>query len=323
VSRIAIAVGAAACLLALPSAASAATAMTSQPLYVNMRDSGPYRLGRYVDGQPSPAGAIATSRCGLWSPSVVTVGATTYLYAAECSGSYRGTGWYTIVRYTSRDGGVRFTGKTVIRTFARDQIRMPMVVYDRARFHLWYTQDRGGRLAQGLMYSASVDGVHFTVPQRKFTAGTLNAISVSTVFRADQSWWMLLEGYSSDLETAQPHLLSFGSSYQPQYEYRSPIDTDKPAPKIDASMVCRDGERWHGLFVAYGGPQGRELTMAFDADELTGPWRLVSDPDLPVLSLENDGSIMHSVENPTRASSTAALGTCDSLEREIREGHRP
>ena len=293
--------------------------MTSPPLYVNMRDSGPYRLGRYVDGQPSPAGAIATSPCGLWSPSAVTVGTRTYLYAAECSGSRPGTGWYAIVRYTSRDGGVRFAGKTVVRRVTRDQIRMPVVAYDRGRFHLWYTQDRDGRLGQDLMYSASVDGIHFTAARRKFTAGALNAISVSTVFRVDGSWWMLIEAYSSDLQTAQPHLLSFASSYQPQYEYRSPIETDGPAPKIDASMVCHDSDGWHGLFVAYGDPLGRELTLVFDADRLTGPWRPAGDPDVPALSLENGGSLMHSVENPTRASPTAERLTCGSLERQIRE----
>jgi hypothetical protein len=292
-------------------AAPAAADILSQPLYVNMRDSGPYRLGRYVNGQPSPAGALAVSKCGLWNPSAVTVGTITYLYAAECSGPYQGSGWYTIVRFTSRDGSLTFGSKVTVKRFA-SQIRTPTVVYDRGRFHLWYSQDRAGRLAQDLMYAGSVDGLHFTVPARKFTAAALNAVSVASVFRDSGAWWMLIEGYSADLKVAQPHILTFGSTWQTQYEYRSPVEiADKPTEKIDASLVCRDDQGgWQGLFVVYGDPLGQERTMRFAADAVEGPWRLVSDPEQPVLSFVNGSRLMHSVENPTPAAATGELAAC-------------
>jgi hypothetical protein len=297
--------------LTATSAGADTAPILSQPLFVNMRDSGPYTLGRYVNGLPSPVGPVATGTCGLWSPSAARAGKLVYLYAAQCSGPYQGTGWHTLVRWTSFDGGRTFSHRTVVKQFTGAQIRMPTVVYDRSRFHLWYSQDRDGRLAQDLMYAASVDGLHFTAPQRKFTAGTLTAIHVATVFRSEGAWWMLIEGYSPDLKQAGPHLLTFGSTWQPQYVYRSPVAiTDMPTQKIDASMVCRDEAGWQGLFVVYGDPAGRERTMHFQADALEGPWRLVSDPEVPVLSFLNGGLLMHSVENPTRLEGSAELAAC-------------
>jgi hypothetical protein len=291
-------------------ASAAPAGLTHRAFYVNMRDDGPYRIGRYVDARPSPPRAVAGHACGTWSPSVVDAGQQLYLYAAEddCKG------WHLIVRYTSHDDGVQFGERVVIGRYP-SQIRMPLVVRDdRGMFHLWYTQDRGATIGWFLRYATSRDGIHFGPPATKLTAGRLTTISVSTAFRLGDRWQMVIEGYNRDLTTADPELVTFASPEQRRYRLEGLIRVQRSTPKLDMSFVCRHGRSWRGLFTLYGATKGPraawEWTEAFEASRLRGPWRRIPNSSSPVLGFRNDGTTMHSVENPAEPQRSPDVPRC-------------
>ena len=190
------------------------------PLYVNMLGSGNrYSLGRYVNGEPDPVGSIATSRCGLWSPSVTKARGRFWLYAAESDCRQ----WRRIILFKSRDG-VHFKryGPVIRRGHGEGELRMPYVVFDHGLFRAWYTVDTGPRLGQSLRYAESRDGTHFrSFPGARARAGGIDrgAMTVEMVFRMPHrgGWRLLYTAFDGSLTRARPALMTFGDPRQRHY----------------------------------------------------------------------------------------------------------
>jgi hypothetical protein len=194
-----------------------------------------YEIGRYVRGEASPVGAVASPEgCILGFPSVTRDSNGLYwLYATEhdCMELQ----W--VVAFTSTDG-VNFTrhGPVIRRLPGEGQMRAAYVVYDAGVFRAWFATDAPGMLwGQNIYYAESTDGLNFqriggikaTISPDSWDSG---AIGVDTVVRDDATgeWYAFYAGMNRELTRLMPGVLRFHDPRQDTYEKIGPIALPRP-----------------------------------------------------------------------------------------------
>ncbi len=202
-----------------------------------------YEIGRYIRGEASPVGPVASPEgCILGFPSVTRDSSGLYwLYATE----HDCVELQWVVAFTSTDG-VNFTrhGPVIRRLPGEGQMRAAYVVYDAGVFRAWFATDAPGMLwGQNIYYAESTDGLNFqriggikaTISPDGWDSG---AIGVDTVVRDDTTgeWYAFFAGMNRELTRLMPGVLRFRDPRQEPYEKIGPIAS--PRPRLRTQLVA-------------------------------------------------------------------------------------
>ena len=255
-----------------------------------------YAIGAYAGGVRDTSFRLPDTSCEQVWPSAISARGMLWVYVAErdCPGTwnrvvlYRGTSLHSL------------SSVGVVATAAG--LHQPTVAYDGERFLLWYTRDSNAGWAHELVFSSSMDGIHFTQPAVKDVAHGWYAAAFNPDYaiRVGALWYLYSVGYGPGLRSAVPGVYVLSDPSAASYPAMQPmLASPRDTPKLDPSIVCvRPNGSWVGVFTPYGDPHpalfGYEWTETYTASSPLGPWHLVAPfiPLGPMLSLENPTPVL-------------------------------
>lgn len=167
---------------------------------------GRYQVFEFTDGG-MPLKPVSGNLTVAW-PSGLVDGARKTVYAVEHSGGK----WSHVRRWTSLDDGAYVGGEVVFPAGPSEPfgIGPATLTYDGQTYRLYYLIRGPNGPGQHIGLATSVDGTQFTRVGVVFSAGA-NApggVSVSYACSHDGESYLLLHGYSSDLQIANSILAS-------------------------------------------------------------------------------------------------------------------